>query len=52
MYGVINNIILFNYNQIQQIARKVEESNADMVILGGDINSDPTRYQRNKKSYS
>ena len=49
---MINNTFLFDYNQIQQIARKVEESNADIVILGGDINSDPMRYQRNKKSYS
>ena len=52
MYGVTNNSFLFDYNQIQEIARKVKESTADIVILGGDINSDPTRYQRNKNSYS
>ena len=43
-------ITFFNYLQIQEVAQKVEQSTADIVILGGDINSDPTRYQ-SKKSY-
>ena len=41
MYGDTYYSFLFNYYQIQEIARKVKESTADIVILGGDINSDP-----------
>ena len=32
-------------HKFEEIIKKVESSEADVVVLGGDINSDPTKFR-------